>query len=67
MVARVVRFALLALVLCVSVGCRGSRPPPPKNLPAATQSTTVGPGDVFEVYVLGEYVLRHVELSASQR
>ncbi len=51
---RVVRFALLALVLCVTVGCRGSRPPPPKNLPAATQSTTVGPGDVFEVYVLGE-------------
>jgi len=52
---RVVRLSSLALVVAlVTIGCRGSRPPPPKNLPAATASTTVGPGDVFEVYVVGE-------------
>ena len=51
MVARLV--LLLALVL-VALGCRGSRPPAPTNLPAPTPSTTVGPGDVFEVYVVGE-------------
>lgn len=42
--------ALLALLL---VACSGSRPPPP-NLPMPEQSTTVGPGDLFEVSVVGE-------------
>lgn len=35
-------------------GCSGSRPGPPTNLPAPTLSTTVGPGDVFEVSIVGE-------------
>ncbi len=55
MLARAVRLlSLLAVVVLVTIGCRGSRPPAPTNLPAATPSTTVGPGDVFEVYVVGE-------------
>jgi protein involved in polysaccharide export with SLBB domain len=41
--------AFAALVL----GCARSHPGPPK-LPPPTPSTTVGPGDVFEVSVLGE-------------
>lgn len=41
--------AFAALVL----GCARSHPGPPK-LPPPSPSTTVGPGDVFEVSVLGE-------------
>jgi polysaccharide export outer membrane protein len=37
----------------VVLGCARSHPGPPK-LPPPSQSTTVGPGDVFEVSVLGE-------------
>jgi protein involved in polysaccharide export with SLBB domain len=49
------RIRLLALVLSVLiVACGGSRPGPPKNLPPPVQSTVVGPGDIFEVFVLGE-------------
>jgi protein involved in polysaccharide export with SLBB domain len=48
---------LLSLVVVVlvlaSTACGRAHPGPP-NLPAPTQSTTVGPGDVFEVSVLGE-------------
>jgi polysaccharide export outer membrane protein len=49
------RFVLvsLSLLLLACVGCHRSVPGPP-NLPAPAQSTIVGPGDVFEVYVLGE-------------
>jgi polysaccharide export outer membrane protein len=36
-----------------SAGCGHSHPGPP-NLPVPRQSTEVGPGDVFEVNVLGE-------------
>ena len=43
------KLAAAALVL----GCSRSHPGPP-NLPPPSQSTTVGPGDVFEVSVLGE-------------
>jgi polysaccharide export outer membrane protein len=43
---------LLCLALCA--GCLNGRPPAPKNLPAPVLSTTVGPGDVFEVFVVGE-------------
>jgi protein involved in polysaccharide export with SLBB domain len=43
-----------ALTLVGGVGCRGARPGPPTNLPPATASTTLGPGDVFEVFVVGE-------------
>ena len=49
------RIRLLALFLSVLIaGCGGSRPGPPKNLPPPVQSTVVGPGDIFEVFVLGE-------------
>jgi polysaccharide export outer membrane protein len=48
------RLSFIVLALMLFGACGGSRPPPPKNLPAATPSTTVGPGDVFEVYVVGE-------------
>ena len=49
------RIRLTALLLVASlVACGGSRPGPPKNLPPPELSTVVGPGDVFEVFVLGE-------------
>jgi len=48
------RLVCLFGVLLLGAGCRGSRPGPPKDLPSASASTTVGPGDVFEVYVVGE-------------
>ncbi len=50
---------LVSMLLCLAVaaavvlGCARNHPGPPK-LPAPTPSTTVGPGDVFEVSVLGE-------------
>lgn len=48
-------FALLSwlVVVTAALGCGRAHPGPP-NLPAPSQSTTVGPGDVFEVSVLGE-------------
>jgi protein involved in polysaccharide export with SLBB domain len=49
----VLRVVLLALVLILVAGCSRSHVGPP-NLPAPTPSTIVGPGDVFEVSVLGE-------------
>jgi polysaccharide export outer membrane protein len=49
------RIRLLALLLsALLIACSGSRPGPPKNLPPPIQSTVVGPGDLFEVFVLGE-------------
>ena len=51
--SRVARF-LFVLALASLAACHGSRPGPPRNLPAPTHSTTVGPGDVFEVFVVGE-------------
>jgi polysaccharide export outer membrane protein len=44
--------SLLVLAFLV-VACSGAHPGPP-NLPTPTPSTTMGPGDVFEVSVLGE-------------
>ncbi len=41
-------------VLLLLAACAGSRPPTPKNLPPPEPSTSVGPGDVFEVHVVGE-------------
>ena len=50
-----VRFAILLIALSLALAaCGGARPGPPRNLPVATPSTTVGPGDVFEVFVVGE-------------
>jgi polysaccharide export outer membrane protein len=46
-------FALLAALAALVLACGRSHPGPP-NLPAPSLSTTVGPGDVFEVSVLGE-------------
>jgi len=43
---------LVAIILTLS--CRGPRPGTPKNLPPPLMSTSVGPGDIFEVYVAGE-------------
>jgi protein involved in polysaccharide export with SLBB domain len=52
-------YRYVALLLAISwlvafVGCSGSRPPAPKNLPEAILSTKVGPGDVMEIQVVGE-------------
>ncbi|MGD0529975.1 MAG: polysaccharide biosynthesis/export family protein [Polyangiaceae bacterium] len=47
------RRLLLLLTLALVVACTRTHPGPP-NLPALTPSTVVGPGDVFEVSVLGE-------------
>ena len=41
-------------LLVLLAACGGSRPPTPKNLPPPEPSTSVGPGDVFEVHVVGE-------------
>jgi protein involved in polysaccharide export with SLBB domain len=43
----------LVVVASVALGCARSHPGPP-NLPPPTPTTSVGPGDVFEVSVLGE-------------
>jgi len=43
----------LAWVLAFVVGC-STGAPPPRNLPPATPSTTLGPSDLFEVNVVGE-------------
>ncbi len=52
-VFRFVASLLLFLLVTVTAGCGRSHPGAPK-LPVPTPSTTVGPGDVFEVSVLGE-------------
>jgi polysaccharide export outer membrane protein len=44
---------LLTFVVSAATGCSRGHPGPPK-LPVPTLSTTVGPGDVFEVSVMGE-------------
>jgi polysaccharide export outer membrane protein len=46
--------AIWFLAVALLLGCTGSRPGTPKNLPPPTPSTSVGPGDLFEVSVLGE-------------
>jgi len=47
---RLLRFLVL---LAAFAACTGS-PPPPKNLPPPVLSTTLGPGDVLEITVVGE-------------
>jgi polysaccharide export outer membrane protein len=47
------RFCALVLSTVVVVGCSRSHPGPP-HLPPPAQSTVVGPGDLFEVSVMGE-------------
>jgi polysaccharide export outer membrane protein len=59
----VLRFAVVlaaAALACALLGAcgRGHASGPP-NLPTPTQSTTVGPGDVFDVQVVGEKDLPH--------
>lgn len=55
MKARHVALWLVCGAVAVSVGaCGGACPPPPKNLPAPTFTTSLGVGDVFEVQVVGE-------------
>jgi protein involved in polysaccharide export with SLBB domain len=49
---RVLTTLLAGLLVCTS-GCRSAHPGP-SHLPPPSLSTTVGPGDVFEVSVLGE-------------
>lgn len=52
------RASSLASALCIVCiacsACGGSQPPTPKNLPAPEPSTSVGAGDVIEIYVVGE-------------
>jgi protein involved in polysaccharide export with SLBB domain len=45
---------VVLVVLLVSANGCGRAHPGPSNLPPPSQSTTVGPGDLFEVSVLGE-------------
>jgi protein involved in polysaccharide export with SLBB domain len=47
------RFIAIAAAVLLLGACGRAHPGPP-NLPQPTPSTTVGPGDVFEVSVLGE-------------
>jgi len=48
-------FAFLTVLVALAIpGCGPKDAPPPRNLPPPTPSTTVGPGDVFEVFVMGE-------------
>jgi protein involved in polysaccharide export with SLBB domain len=49
----VLRLVSLLLSIALVLGCSRAHPGP-SNLPPPTPSTTVGPGDVFEVSVLGE-------------
>lgn len=49
---RLLTFVAFWVVICTS-GCRSAHPGP-SHLPPPSLSTTVGPGDVFEVSVLGE-------------
>lgn len=53
---RAARFlgAIVIAVGSILAGCSGSRPPTPTNLPPPVMLTNVGPGDVLEVYVVGE-------------
>jgi protein involved in polysaccharide export with SLBB domain len=44
---------LTVVLACTVLACTRAHPGPP-NLPPPVQSTVVGPGDVFEVSVLGE-------------
>ncbi len=49
---RMLQRALLVLVM-LALGCAGGAPPP-RGLPPATPSTTLGPSDLFEVSIVGE-------------
>jgi polysaccharide export outer membrane protein len=51
-----IRSTVVSLVIALFVSSAGcsAYPAPPVNLPRALPSTTVGPGDVFEVHVMGE-------------
>jgi len=46
-----IRVVAVALLLAA---CFGRDPGPPRNLPLPVTSTTVGPGDIFTVQVVGE-------------
>ena len=54
MIRLVRQFVTVLLITATVAGCGRARPGPPKNLPAPTLSTTVGPGDLFVVDVMGE-------------
>ncbi len=47
------RLVLVVCALLLFAGCYGGRPPTP-NLPTPVQSTQLGPGDVFDIDVVGE-------------
>ena len=51
-------FFLAAIFATLTVGCSGGHPPPP-NLPSPILSTTVGPGDMLDIMVVGEKDLPH--------
>lgn len=51
---RWVSIVLVVTLTSLVGGCGGSRPPAPRNLPTPTPSTTVGPGDLFTIIVVGE-------------
>lgn len=45
---------LVVLAATASLACFARDPGPPRNLPVPITSTTVGPGDIFSVQVVGE-------------
>jgi len=51
------RFGVLAILLIACADC--AEVGPPRNLPASSQSTAVGPDDLFEVDIVGEKELSH--------
>lgn len=47
------RAGLLTLAVVMAAGCSGNRPPPPE-LPPLERNTTLGPGDLLQIDVVGE-------------
>ena len=56
------RVVLAALALALSAGCGGSHDNQRLNLPTPTETSVVGPGDVFSMDVVGEQLPREYQV-----